>query len=47
MANYNVGTTGIVVTADVEKAIAGLSKLKTTIDQVKEDEAIDQAMKGE
>ena len=35
MANYNVGTTGIVVTADVEKAIAGLSKLKTTIDQVK------------
>ena len=35
MADYNVGTTGIVVTADVEKAIAGLSKLKTTIDEVK------------
>ena len=37
MANYNVGTTGIVVTANVENALQGLSKLRTTIGQVKQD----------
>jgi flagellar biosynthesis regulator FlaF len=34
MANYNVGTTGIVVTADVEKALQGLKNLKTKISEV-------------
>ena len=34
MANYNVGTTGIVVTADVEKALSGLLNLKNKIKEV-------------